>query len=1343
MGFNDHGRSIDVTSFVPGLVLGYSVGVPAIATYPGTVSPLRGLSPFSESEREVFYGRDPDVEALAGLVTAENFRAGLLHGEPGVGKTSLLRAGLVPHLRDHGYLALYCRDIMRPIDAFVSDVSSMTGLSPTEGETPLKFLTRVVADAMAGQLFIFILDDVEIALGRGEDAVSDLGNLFARVMGRRYGGRARFLYSCASDRVHQFDALEQRTGSLFPPTNRYQLARMIPSTARMVLERTLALAGVAADQALAQAIVDVLSQDGPILPTDLQIAARAVLDLGATSPAALQEIGGASELERAWMEFAADSTGNRRTALRILAELASDHRQLRSYVPDFVAARASVSPDFTGHALSSLAERGLVTVEQPDAASPPQYRLAHQVLLMRVRELAAPARESSRRAYELLGSKIDSGKRLSLREYRALRAEGIAPSTPRERAVIDRSKRFFYLVAGAVLAAPLIMLVVIYLSMTGRYYLDVHTPDDGGVARVIVRAGRPGLSAFHWMPASPGFGSIVSDSGLTRAMVTDEAWKRISARAIGGDMGGATEAALSAMDENYRDLLEYARGGESKSLGALHNRADTGPDMVALLEALTPIARGESAEVGLVEAALENASPSVQRSALQLAAAAAKRNEGAFHKTLATALTSPDPELRRLAASAAQALGDDTARVLYQAALATNPEPGARRELLDMVTTADVSNVPSANSAASILVNRELPASTRDKARNQLERAFSSDPKLASIAAAKLAGDDKAPNEDRALALRLMRDFAPEESYPDITEAVKTALATKTEAVRAAALPLYARIDPKDTAAELVLLPEKGPVTVGLKVAMALAWGEVAKSKDRAAGAALEALLQDSSNKVRAAAAEAYGNTGRSSQSLLTKMVKTERFDVATGAAYGLANSAAVGGSSSIAIGGILQFWKRKGRSRRVATEVFAKIARFRAKSVASYLSAASRNKDDSGLHVLGVRGLCNASTAGYRSARRSLIKAAGEGSLEVRRVVMECIADNPGDVKTATSIASKLSEDSDVGIRTDAARVLTYLVKEGKTSKSVARSLATLAADDERAVRLIAIRALAKMGAEKVPKGVLKTLKRVFRRGDENEKMLLLEAAGDLGATELIQRAIGDKSPGVRIAALDTAIATGTNVPANLNAALTDTDRDVRSAALERLSTNKDKLDRDALQKALSLAIRDADREIAQLALTTLARLGDSADVVVRLERALQQKSEQQRVRAASACVGLVERDAEATVKLLTPLLDDPSHDVRAAMLPALATAWNATHTPAQLAAMLRDSERNAMKRITATGAFVVLARTENGREAAVAELSKLADGAQSQVQLYAELGKGLIQASADGLAFLQIMTP
>src|SRR4030095_7445867 len=98
-------------------ILVYSPEV-AVATYPGTVSPLRGLDPYGEAERDVWQGRETERDELAKLVTADGFRAGLLFGEPGVGKTSLIRAGLIPYLRDHGIVALACEDLAAPGQSF-------------------------------------------------------------------------------------------------------------------------------------------------------------------------------------------------------------------------------------------------------------------------------------------------------------------------------------------------------------------------------------------------------------------------------------------------------------------------------------------------------------------------------------------------------------------------------------------------------------------------------------------------------------------------------------------------------------------------------------------------------------------------------------------------------------------------------------------------------------------------------------------------------------------------------------------------------------------------------------------------------------------------------------------------------------------------------------------------------------------------------------------------------------------------------------------------------------------------------------------------------------------------
>ncbi|MEM9492656.1 MAG: hypothetical protein AAGC55_26145, partial [Myxococcota bacterium] len=503
-------------------------------------------------------------------------------------------------------------------------------------------------------------------------------------------------------------------------------------------------------------------------------------------------------------------------------------------------------------------------------------------------------------------------------------------------------------------------------------------------------------------------------------------------------------------------------------------------------ESLGPIARGSPNEVELIESALADPSPAVQRAALAVAAAAARRRDGVYQQTLAQALTSSDAELRRLAFSAASALGDTRAGVLYQSALGKSPEPGARRELLAAVATTDSTATPSAVAATSILSNRDLPASTREKARNQLRRGFSTDAKGTSLAAAKLASDGRAPAEERVLALQLLREFVPEDSYAAIADDVKEALDSAAEPIKAAALPLYGRVAPSDAARILAaMLEQREATSVGLRVAMALAWGELAKTGEKAAPVALEALIDDDVPAVRAAAAEAYGNVGRPAQNRLIKMVREERLDVAIGASQGLANSAAAGASGSVAVGGIVQLWRRKGRPRRAAARVFARIARTNPGAVYSYLTSAARSSEDAGLHVIGATGLCNGSAAGHRKSRRTLAGAVNNDSVEVRRIVIQCTVDHPGDTKNATFIASRLAGDIDSEIRADAARVLNRLVEDDVTAPAVLTALLRLARDPERDVRLRAVRALARLG-KSAPEDAGKVLLQAFERADE-----------------------------------------------------------------------------------------------------------------------------------------------------------------------------------------------------------------------------------------------------------------
>ena len=935
-------------------------------------------------------------------------------------------------------------------------------------------------------------------------------------------------------------------------------------------------------------------------------------------------------------------------------------------------------------------------------------------------------------------------KRLTAREWLTVRREGLTPTTLDEKAVLDRTKRFFLIAACAVAAAPIVFFVIIYMMMRGTYYLDV-VSDRGGADRVVVRSGKPSMSMFNWLPGSPAFGSIVADTGFTRSMISDDEWKRLEGHDVTGELGGDAYAAraMQTLTPTMTSLIEYATTGSEQALESLRSGTKGPEDLVALLEALEPIGRGLPAEVAVVEASLTDPSPAVQTAALAVASETARRRPGEYHDVLARALTSSDAELRRIAFSAVRALGPETSFKLFQSALGANPDPNAQRELLAVVSTADTESARSAGSAVAVLVNRDVSGTVRDKARTTLRRAFSSEAPDATQETLALVTDTTAPAEDRVLALELLSDYAPTDSYEQISAAIETVLDDSAEEVKAAAWPLYAKIAPKQATTRLVDMLEAKSTHV-MRMAMAAAWGEVAKTGDAAAQVALEKLLADTQHfSVRAAAARAYGNIGRGSQTLLTTLIKTERFEVAVGAAYGLANSAGIRGvSTGVAVGGILQLWKRKGRSRREATNVFAYMARFKPDAAQPYLASASVNIEDTGLHVLGAIGLCNGVTAGNAASRTSLARLAAHESVDVRRIVINCVVDNPKHTKTATSVASKLVTDRDPVIRAEAAHVLAQIAAKGKVSKGVSDALLELVQDEDRDVRIVAIRAMAAMKTDAPPEA-RKAFISVFANADESEKLVILSATRNIGVGELVELAAADESPIVRIDAIDTAVSTGTDIAKTINGALTDDDQSVRRAALERLATNSDKLDQDAIDRSLVLAIRDDDAAIAQLALTTLARIGEEQMVVDRLQTMLGARSEKTRARAAAATYGLVERNPDKAVKLLEPLLDDPSHDVRSAMLPALAAAYAHTNDAPGIGEMLEKSEKHAMKRLVAAAAFVAYASAPSAADSAIAALDEVAAKGPPMAKIMAKLCDGLIKGSADGIRFLQQIVP
>lgn len=67
---------------------------------PSSACPYRGLQPFGVDDEEEFFGRDADIEAALGRLGRSRFLA--VSGASGSGKSSLVRAGVVPALQRRG-----------------------------------------------------------------------------------------------------------------------------------------------------------------------------------------------------------------------------------------------------------------------------------------------------------------------------------------------------------------------------------------------------------------------------------------------------------------------------------------------------------------------------------------------------------------------------------------------------------------------------------------------------------------------------------------------------------------------------------------------------------------------------------------------------------------------------------------------------------------------------------------------------------------------------------------------------------------------------------------------------------------------------------------------------------------------------------------------------------------------------------------------------------------------------------------------------------------------------------------------------------------------------------------
>jgi hypothetical protein len=232
-------------------------------------SPYPGLAPFGEAEAAVFFGREREVERLtANLLTS---RLPLVYGPPGVGKTSVLRAGVMQRLRrqarenldDYGapLLAPIIHDswrdgdpMQRLADSIAAGVAELVPDPPIRTGGPLSETIADAAAAVGGPIQV-ILDQLEeyFLLGR-----SDASDLVAELSGvlNHSDRHVVFLLSIREDMIASLIPLRESVPRLFDNFQRIEpLSRDAARAAILGPLETLA-GHIAVEPDLVEAVLD-------------------------------------------------------------------------------------------------------------------------------------------------------------------------------------------------------------------------------------------------------------------------------------------------------------------------------------------------------------------------------------------------------------------------------------------------------------------------------------------------------------------------------------------------------------------------------------------------------------------------------------------------------------------------------------------------------------------------------------------------------------------------------------------------------------------------------------------------------------------------------------------------------------------------------------------------------------------------------------------------------------------------------------------------------------------------------------------------------------------------------
>ncbi len=1316
---------------------------------PLPLGPFRGFASFDEAAADVFFGRAAETDALVERVMGHAGRVVAVTGESGVGKTSLVRAGLAKALGKREIPVLY---IPQPddLDAEVLRAASRAGGSPpAPGEATADYVARLARESRSGM--VIVLDHLEEVLAdeAAPGRAAALGGLVSRVV-EGAGGRVHLVLVVDSAAFARLDALGLPPAFRPAPGTWYTVERLGDTAVAEILDRTAVHAGTFFEVGLPATIAADLCGDRRCLPLDLQLCARAMVDFRITSTRKYHASGGVTTLRAMFFEHAvAGATpGARRVLLDVAGRTAATIEEIET--------RTHLPHDAVVDAVQMLVDRGVLRRRGSDSTL--RIALAHPALQSYVDAFGIEDRARTEAIRRRLRARMATGGRLTVRELLTVRRTLGAALSAAERALFGRSLRR-HAVQIAIAAVLVIAVVVSFVADSRQAYVLAFDPPQAppdarhaaspdapprtsAASRVVVRAGRPRRGLVRLLPRASSPGTLIADTGFSAAGLAPAAAARIAAGQAGGTLDNAQPGVVPGwLRDVVNGLRPVPRGvakaliGDADGVTSLKHAFSEPLTRRETLDALAVIGRGRAGEDEILAAALGDAAPEIRRRGVEVAAAIDRRlGNGAHAAILRNALSDKSPDIRMTVLREIETLPPGEATDVLVVAL-VDRDPISRRAAED-ATLALAGRNPEAAAAAAARLLESTDGSARRNGLPLLERIAGRAPAACAAVLERLVGNAKAPEEARVAALLALRKAGPPplSLKPALTQAVGPSSSPR---LRAAALPLYARLIEPTAAEEIARAEMKGQPAA--RAAAVAVWGAVATTRPDLAAKPLRALIYDPSVEIRIEAARSFAFLKRDGIPLVEKLLKDPNAEVERAA---IESALALAPINPYAVGTMLGKAVKVVRPavRRQIVEALGRLGETRPAAALPPLAHTLKDPDV-GTRVAVAIAFCGLARKNAVAASPYLRIAARDDHRDVRAAAAACVEElAAGDPRGGAKMATELAGADEPAVRAAAALSLGRLAVRVPAPEVALSTLFKLTDDADGSVRDAAVRALTAFGESgaggpgfaesKRGADAERALTSSLLQGDVPARQLVVTAAAKNRLPGVLRQATTDSDESVRLAAVQAAGALAPPALDVVRASVDDRSAKVRAAATRILAAASSGGAKEVLP-IYEAALRGGDHAARQAAIVGLGDLIGAGEPAARLlGEALQQRSESIRAAAAVALGHLAERDPAAALPALERALHDPSYDVASAAVPGLALAWSRRLSPDALAEILIGAETDSARRFAALEALVL--RAGRGQDAsaraAVAALARVSETGPPLARLSAQLGRAFL---------------